>query len=690
MAQKYKKWDYCIIVHKFLILSTFALHFCIMKKIVYLLCLFLALPLISKAQYHWEWAKAPHNLNPRDTIKYGGEFFTSAISKSGYIYAGGTMDDSAVYFDTIYVRAMTTTRFKNLVAKYDTAGNCKWVTQFPGISMGRIVIDQNSNLYCSGTLYTGILYAGSDTIYNTHVGSYGRVSYIVKIDSNGHLIWAKGIDAAGLPEDLAIDTFRNRLYVAGSFQGRTLVTGADTLHSNKVGGVDSVYYSIFLSKMDFNGNFLWSRCASGRNYDFGWGVAVDPHGAPVLCGYTQSDTTQFSTLGVTTNCPSGSIHPLLAKYDTSGSIVWATSANVVLSTGTTRYFAKNVSVVTDDSSNIYTVGSSANPQTIFDSDTLTGKGGYIAKYNSRGILQNVKLLSSTPSANVVPFKVQCDSNQLIVNGQILATTVTFDSITMSDSVMYSNDAAFIAVLDSNMRARNLFCTAFGGDDDFGVVRDKVKNIYMASDYRPLSSLLSAYCTTGVIGSDTLAPVILENQFIAKLAGPWTYCENKPYAGIDTIIVAGDTIHIGQIDTSHNYYWTLYGDTVVIGYGAGLNISPDSTTKYVLHYIVCEVDKKDTIVVTVLPDTSISVNTVYNSVNDINVYPNPTKSGVTVTGAKGFDLSVVEPSGRVCKQIKVDADKVKIDLSALAPGVYEMIYTQQETSLRIVKRVVVVH
>lgn len=106
----------------------------------------------------------------------------------------------------------------------------------------------------------------------------------------------------------------NHQYVTGSFSG-TATFGSTTLTS--AGGQD-----IFLAKYAGPGDLLWIVQAGGSSDDSGQELAFDSSGNVYLTGSFTDSATFSSTEGATITVTGVGITIFLAKYTSSGALVW--------------------------------------------------------------------------------------------------------------------------------------------------------------------------------------------------------------------------------------------------------------------------------------------------------------------------------------------------------------------------------
>ncbi len=98
----------------------------------------------------------------------------------------------------------------------------------------------------TGTFGASYIIFGSDTLFDYGVGGG---FYIVKYDTAGNPIWAKGADGCDwfpVGNGSAVD-FNDNVYVTGYYGGTYLILGQDTLLNN---GTGSNNKNIFLAKIE--------------------------------------------------------------------------------------------------------------------------------------------------------------------------------------------------------------------------------------------------------------------------------------------------------------------------------------------------------------------------------------------------------------------------------------------------------
>lgn len=175
------------------------------------------------------------------------------------------------------------------ITKYDVNGNFKWTKTFPGSvnenyqdPTPAIAIDSIGNIYLSG-IFRGIFGdkldfdPGPDVFYlkpwrKEHYASENTSDiYILKFDSDGNFIWAKGI--GGQFRD-NVSAFcldgRGNVYLCGDFRSTVdFDPGPDTVNLSTDN--DIANNGNFILKLNSDGNFVWVKQFNSTIYS----MAID-------------------------------------------------------------------------------------------------------------------------------------------------------------------------------------------------------------------------------------------------------------------------------------------------------------------------------------------------------------------------------------------------------------------------------
>jgi hypothetical protein len=237
-------------------------------------------------------------------------------------------------------------------------------------------------------------------------------------------------------------------------------------------------------------SYLWAKSAGGSNFDEGISISTDASGNVFVTGNFDSPTITFGTTTLTNVNPIG--HDIfIVKYDASGNVLWAKSAG-----GTDADYVNGMT--TDVNGNVFVTGSFLSQNIAFGSITLTNTGSqnfFIAKYDASGNVIWAK--SGTGIGTDGGLDISTDaSGSVIATGYFEGSTITFGSITLTNTGLYSDDI-FIVKYDAS--GNPLWAKSAGGTD-----YDQGRNISIDLDGNVFVS--------GIFKSNTISygPTILTN------------------------------------------------------------------------------------------------------------------------------------------------------------------------------------
>ena len=341
--------------------------------------------------------------------------------------------------------------------------------------------------------------------------------------------WAKSIISEGYDEgyDLATDSDGNT-YVAGMIE-------FDTDFGNGVILSSAGIHDIFLAKYNSSGGLVWAKRAGGKGGDKIQSIVLDGSGHIYVTGEYE-DTCYFESIMKLTTGP-GVNNMFVAKYDTSGSVMWVKNitatgvvhtrgygitcdaqGNVYACGGTkgdtycegTFLFSsagdydgtvvkfdpngnfvwarrmggsdsdKTYGIASDNNGAIYVTGYFVGTADFSPSFNLNGNGHtdiFLAKYATDGTFQWAKMAGDTGFDRGWDVMVN-------VNGQIIMTG-EFQTGYFGSTQIFSrgNQDMFLAAYDSN--ENNLWALDGGGvEDDIGrgLGHDDAGNILVVGDY----------------------------------------------------------------------------------------------------------------------------------------------------------------------------------------------------------------
>lgn len=236
------------------------------------------------------------------------------------------------------------------IAKLDTSGNFIWAKRIGSAEedyLNEFVTDQADNLYLSGSFKNVVDFDPGPGTYNLTSHDY-RDAYIMKLNPDGDLIWAKNIgainngggtgpDSGNSTAGMAVDDQGN-VYSTGVFYERTdFDPGVNTYYVNSLG-----YSDAYILKQDSNGEFLWVKTFGSSNIEGASALKLDSQNNIITTGNYSAQMDINPGPGVHLISPGNNY---LLKLDSQGDFIWGNG----LPEGT--YYA--FSIVIDDEDRIY-------------------------------------------------------------------------------------------------------------------------------------------------------------------------------------------------------------------------------------------------------------------------------------------------------------------------------------------------
>ncbi len=349
------------------------------------------------------------------------ECYAMAIDTNDNVYISGTfMSPSITFGATTLTNAGSRDIF---VAKYSSSGNVEWAQRAgsPGweISEG-MTTDASGNVYLTGSFENTISFG---SISLTTTGSIEM--FIAKYDPSGNVISA--IRQGGVGDDrsfgIAADASGN-IYMTGYFLSPTITFGSTTLTS-------SGSYDLFVVKYNSSGNVVWAKNADSYDADASYGVTADANGSVYISGQFYGSVIHFGTITLNNVGGAGNYDLFIAKYDSSGNVLWAKGAG--------DNPGQNVgwNVNTDGVGNVYLTGWFGSPTISFDSTTFINAGFtdlFVTKYSPAGNMLWAKSVGGSSADNVRSMTIDAADN-LYFTGYY-GSPVTFGSHTLTYAGVY--------------------------------------------------------------------------------------------------------------------------------------------------------------------------------------------------------------------------------------------------------------
>ena len=334
-----------------------------------------------------------------------------------------------------------------------------------------VASDSSGNVYITGyTTASGFTVSGLSSFTKTNTGVD---AYILKYNSSGTPLWGtlinnSGTSADDYPQKITVDSNGN-MYITGY----TNSSGFTVSGLGNIGKANNSYDG-FVLKYNSSGVPVWGTIMAGLYDEYAMNVAVDSVGGIYVVGKTNS--SGFTISGLSNFKGRDGLDGFVVKYSSSGAPLWGT---IIGASGS--YYGDQVSAVAVDSNDNVFIGGYVQYNATFSGFNVTKTGGtngaYVAKYNSVGTPQWVKLVDSTNGdEQAIDLKTDASGNVYML-GATNTSGLTVGTIDFKkpDS---SNDN-FIMKYDPNGNALwGRLIGSAGSESATSIMLDSYNNVYV--------------------------------------------------------------------------------------------------------------------------------------------------------------------------------------------------------------------
>lgn len=346
---------------------------------------------------------------------------------------------------------------------------------------------------------------------------------------------------------VAVDKTGN-VYATGAFHGKVVI-GTTTLLSQ--GETDT-----YVAKIDTKGQPVWAVGFGGTGYDGGTAVAVDPSGNVYVGGYFAGTVVWDSK----TLSSQGSQSIFIAKLDSQGKLVWATTA------GSGRGEISVNSMAVDKDGNAHITGSFAERASFGSIDIAAKKllDMYVARVTPDGTFQWVSTGGGSETDEGMSITIDQAGNTYVTG--YFQWTAQFGETILSSGT-YTN--AFVAKLDNqgkfvwaNQTRNSVHAKGTG------IAVDAAGNIYLTGYFEQQATF----------GSKAITSTLYTDIFAAKLDPKglflWAISASTYFGSAGT--------GIGQDSTGNFYIVGSFAGPVAFG-ASTVNGRGDGSDAYVVRF-----------------------------------------------------------------------------------------------------------
>lgn len=311
------------------------------------------------------------------------------ISLEDDIYVGLTFRDSILIEDIYLISNDSVPNYNgNIVLKYNQHGELSYYTNSEGycfrvFGFDTMTFDEYSNLYTLssygndvwGTTDSCQSIIGLDTLTTQSMGSF-----LVKINSNGHIIWLQTLETSNVSN---IEIINKNIYLSGtSFGAQDISFTGYTLEYPT-----NYDYGAYIAKFDTSGTFHWAKYFGVNGWDSHIQIydvhAVSDNDILVLGNsFTQSVANRIYLQDAPTliGTSTGGQDAFVVCYDSLGNVKWS---DIIVNYSNDWFF----NAVSDADKNIFIGGTFTGSTLELEQDTLISQGShevFITAYDSLG------------------------------------------------------------------------------------------------------------------------------------------------------------------------------------------------------------------------------------------------------------------------------------------------------------------
>ena len=421
--------------------------------------------------------------------------------------------------------------------------------------------DPSGNIYATGNFY-GTVDFGADfgtSDSKTALGYYDV--FVTRVNSNGSYGWTRRIGDTAANDwgrGITADRFGN-IYVTGRFDD-TVNFGAD------FGEVDSKVsagqYDIFVTKINSNGSYGWTRHMGGSDEDDGHGITTDPVGNIYVTGYF-SGTVDFDFGAGTDLKTSAGWHDIfVTKINSNGSYGWTRQMGG-------SWDDAGLAITADQSGNVYLTGHFYDTVDFdfgagTDLKTANGQDIFVTRVNSNGSYGWTRQIGDYEGRGITADQ----SGNICLIGSFLGTVDFGADFGTSDSrTAWGGQDIFVTRIDSN--GNYGWTRQIGGTNfDYGnaITSDPSGNIYAAGSFADTVDFGLDFGT-----SDSKTSAGSSDIFITRINPDGTYGWTRQMGASQ-----GDGGYGIARDVSGNFYLTGRFESTV-NFGADFGIVDNKTS-----------------------------------------------------------------------------------------------------------------
>jgi hypothetical protein len=276
------------------------------------------------------------------------------IENGGYLIAGNTASNDGDF------AGLQKGQDDIFIIKLSEDGIIEWRKTYGGIS--NETCTSIAKTTDGGFVLTGYTSSNSGDFAGMNKGN--EDIFVMKIDANGSMLWAKTYGGSGIDRGASITI---------TLDGNYLLTGLFYSNDGDFSAMNKGDADMFIAKIDANGTLLWKKGFGGAALDYGNHVTVKQNNEFIISGSTKS----AEIIGAFR----GKEDILLLKIDNNGEVLWSKGYGG-------SEIDRTMSVLAGDQSQLMVYGYSASNDGDFNNQNKGLFDVFLMKLDSNGILTN--------------------------------------------------------------------------------------------------------------------------------------------------------------------------------------------------------------------------------------------------------------------------------------------------------------